>query len=74
MLETNDVSVKEPKVKQEKKEILALWAHIDRKGTIYYKGNLPDGTCVLAFYNPNKGNGSPDLRVFKTNRKTSKSA
>lgn len=74
MLKTNDVSNQGTKVQQEKTEILALWARTDRTGKIYYTGNLPDGHRVLAFHNPKPGDGGPDLRIFKTNRKTSKSA
>jgi hypothetical protein len=57
--------------RHQKEEILALWARKDRKGDTYYTGKLADGTCVLAFYKhkEDKSTESPDLRVFKTDRK-----
>lgn len=70
MFNKNEVMDKpRSKVRQNKEEILALWSRKDRNGDTYYTGKLGDGTHVLAFYNKDKGEGVPALRLFKTERK-----
>lgn len=51
--------------KNAKPSLFACWENKSKKGNVYLRGKLPDGTEIIGFKNTNKKNErEPDYRFY----------